>query len=77
MCFNGKTAAKMEPLFIEWGFETLVLPSSSPAHTMKFDTKLRQWRQIVTPSVGVHFKAETFIKPPRRQDAKAVKINVD
>ena len=49
VCFNGKTAARMEPLFIEWGFETLVLPSSSPAHTMRFEVKLVQWRQIVVP----------------------------
>jgi len=49
VCFNGKTAAKMEPLFIEWGFETIVLPSSSPANTMNFDSKLKQWRQIVPP----------------------------
>ncbi len=44
VCFNGKTAAKMEPLFIEWGFETIVLPSSSPANTTKFETKLAAWR---------------------------------
>lgn len=49
VCFNGKTAAQMEPLFIEWGFETIVLPSSSPANTMRFEEKLRQWRQIVPP----------------------------
>jgi hypoxanthine-DNA glycosylase len=65
VCFNGKTAAKMEPLFIEWGFESIVLPSSSPANTMRFEQKLIQWRQIVTPSVGVHFKAEKLIEPPR------------
>ncbi len=47
VCFNGKTAGKMEPLFAEWGFETIVLPSSSPANTTRFDEKLKQWRQIV------------------------------
>ena len=46
VCFNGKTAGKMQPLFTEWGFETLVLPSSSPANTMRFELKLKQWRQI-------------------------------
>ncbi len=52
VCFNGKTAAQMEPLFIEWGFETVVLPSSSPANTMRFELKLKEWRQIVVPAVG-------------------------
>ena len=47
VCFNGKTAGKMQPLFAERGFETIVLPSSSPANTMRFDVKLRQWRKIV------------------------------
>lgn len=47
VCFNGKTAGKMEPLFAARGFETNVLPSSSPANTMRFEKKLRQWRQIV------------------------------
>jgi len=57
VCFNGKTAGRMEPPFIEGGFETIVLPSSSPANTMRFEEKLQQWRQIVarervaTPSV--------------------------
>jgi TDG/mug DNA glycosylase family protein len=46
VCFNGKTAGKMEPLFKEWGFDTVVLPSSSPANTMRFDEKLKQWRGI-------------------------------
>ena len=49
VCFNGKTAGSMEPLFAGWGYETLVLPSSSPAHTMHFDEKLKQWRQIAQP----------------------------
>ena len=54
VCFNGKTAGKMEPLFIEWGLATVVLPSSSPANTMRFEEKLKQWRQIAVPrgSVG-------------------------
>jgi hypoxanthine-DNA glycosylase len=49
VCFNGKTAAKLEPWFAAQGYETLVLPSSSPANTLNFDLKLRQWRQIVSP----------------------------
>ena len=49
VCFNGKTAGRMEPLFIARGFETIVLPSSSPANTMRLEEKLKQWRQIVVP----------------------------
>lgn len=49
VCFNGKTAGRMEPVFIEWGYETMVLPSSSPANTMRFEEKLKQWRKIVMP----------------------------
>ena len=52
VCFNGKTAGSMEPLFAERGFETIVLPSSSPANTLKFELKLLQWRQIVLPAAG-------------------------
>lgn len=50
VCFNGKTAGKMEALFAEWGFETLVLPSSSPANTLRFELKLLQWRRISAPA---------------------------
>jgi hypoxanthine-DNA glycosylase len=46
VCFNGKTAGRMEPLFVEWGYETIVLPSSSPANTVRFEEKLKQWRTI-------------------------------
>ena len=46
VCFNGKTAGKMDSALGQWGFETVVLPSSSPANTMRFDEKLKQWRQV-------------------------------
>lgn len=46
VCFNGKAAAKMEPLFAGMGYETIVMPSSSPAYTMRFAVKLRQWSRI-------------------------------
>jgi hypoxanthine-DNA glycosylase len=49
VCFNGKTAGRMEPRFVEWGFETIVLPSSSPANTLRFEEKLKQWRRIANP----------------------------
>jgi hypoxanthine-DNA glycosylase len=48
VCFNGKTAGELEPWFAEQGYETLVLPSSSPANTMRFPTKLRLWRKALT-----------------------------
>jgi TDG/mug DNA glycosylase family protein len=47
-CFNGKTAGKQAPLFSQAGFETLILPSSSPAHMqMTFAQKLTAWRGII------------------------------
>jgi len=48
ICFNGKTSGKYAPQFIEAGFETLVLPSSSPANAqLSFQQKLELWRQII------------------------------
>jgi len=47
VCFNGKTAGKMERQFTVWGFETIVLPSSSAAYTVAFDRKLAHWRRII------------------------------
>jgi hypoxanthine-DNA glycosylase len=46
VCFNGKTAARAEPAWRSAGYETRVLPSSSPAYTRAFDDKLAQWRVI-------------------------------
>jgi hypoxanthine-DNA glycosylase len=43
--FNGKKAAEQESIF-KLRYETVVLPSSSPANTMRFDLKLVQWRKI-------------------------------
>ncbi len=48
VCFNGKTSGKFESQFAHAGFETLVLPSSSPANAqLSFEQKLAQWEQIV------------------------------
>ena len=54
VCFNGQTAGRVAPLFAEWGYETLVLPSSSPAYTIPFGTSFRQWKQITPrrPAIG-------------------------
>lgn len=47
ICFNGKTSGKFSPRFAEAGFETLVLPSSSPANMqLNFEQKLAAWRGI-------------------------------
>lgn len=47
VCFNGKTSGKMAPEFAAAGFETLVLPSSSPANAQySFAQKLVLWQQI-------------------------------
>jgi double-stranded uracil-DNA glycosylase len=51
VCFNGKTSGKMAPLFAEWGYETVALPSSSPAYTLPFKDKLKQWRKIAAPRI--------------------------
>lgn len=47
VCFNGKTAGRFEPVFREAGYQTLVLPSSSPAYTLGFDQKLKAWRGVL------------------------------
>jgi len=50
VCFNGKTSGKSEQRFRMAGFETLVLPSSSPAYAhMSFEDKLVLWKKIVDP----------------------------
>jgi len=48
VCFNGKTSGKFASQFAEAGFDTLVLPSSSPANAQwSFEEKLRTWRLIL------------------------------
>ena len=46
VCFNGKTAGRAEAAWRASGYETLVLPSSSPAYTRPFAEKLAAWRAI-------------------------------
>ena len=47
VCFNGKTAGRFAPIIAAAGYETVVLPSSSPANAMlSFEQKLVVWRQI-------------------------------
>ncbi len=48
IAFNGKTAGRFAPLFAEAGFETRVLPSSSPANAqLSFEQKLVQWQALL------------------------------
>ena len=47
VCFNGKTSGKLQPAFAAMGYETVVLPSSSPANAQfSFEQKLALWRSI-------------------------------
>lgn len=49
VCFNGKTAGRFADVIGKAGYETLVLPSSSPANAMlSFDQKLSCWRTILS-----------------------------
>lgn len=48
VCFNGKTAGKFERQLTGMGYEVRVLPSSSPAYTLSFDSKLARWRAMLS-----------------------------
>lgn len=46
ICFNGQAAGKFAPQLEAMGFETLILPSTSPANaTWSFERKLAAWRE--------------------------------
>ena len=48
VAFNGKTSGRHAAAFSAAGFQTVVLPSSSPAHAaMNFEQKLLAWRTIL------------------------------
>ena len=46
--FNGKTSGKFERWFSECGYDTRVLPSTSPAYTLSFRRKVEIWQQAWT-----------------------------
>ena len=43
--FNGQTSGKFERIFIKLGYDTCVMPSTSPAYTLAFEHKLAKWRE--------------------------------
>lgn len=46
VCFNGQAAGRFGPQLEALGFETLILPSTSPANaTWSFERKLKTWRE--------------------------------
>jgi hypoxanthine-DNA glycosylase len=48
LCFNGKASGRFEPIIRAAGFDTLVMPSSSPANAgVSFEEKLGVWRGIL------------------------------
>jgi len=49
--FNGKTSARFEAMFRERGYDTRVLPSTSPAYTLAFEEKVDRWRTAGIESV--------------------------
>lgn len=49
VCFNGQAAGRFAPQLEALGFETLILPSTSPANaTWSFARKLVAWREGLT-----------------------------
>ncbi len=46
VCFNGQTAARARGVWQAAGYETLILPSTSPAYTLPVGDKLAAWRAI-------------------------------
>jgi hypoxanthine-DNA glycosylase len=47
ICFNGRCAAKFASRLAHPGLEIHTLPSSSPAYTLTFTTKLERWQAAI------------------------------
>lgn len=60
VAFNGQTAARAAPLWREAGYLIRVLPSSSPAYTLRFSDKLRMWRDALGEATSGRRSRATF-----------------
>lgn len=47
--FNGLKAGRLATMFNALGYETVLLPSSSPAYTLPFAEKLSRWQALLLP----------------------------
>ena len=47
VAFNGGTAARAAPAWRAAGYETLLLPSTSPAYTLPLAAKVEAWRALL------------------------------
>lgn len=48
VCFNGQTAGKFAPMLAALGYQTVILPSTSPANAgWSFERKLARWREAL------------------------------
>ena len=45
VCFNGQAAGRLASWFVGLGYETRILPSTSPAYTQAFSIKAARWRE--------------------------------
>lgn len=62
ICFNGKGAAEAEESLHELGFDTLLLPSSSPANRRDQDGRMIHWIRGVQLT-GTDFNDKYGLKP--------------
>ncbi|HEY3564651.1 MAG TPA: DNA-deoxyinosine glycosylase, partial [Casimicrobiaceae bacterium] len=46
VCFNGQTAARAKAIWAEAGYDTLVMPSTSPAYTLPIERKCTAWQAL-------------------------------
>ena len=49
ICFNGQKAGKFARHLAGAGFQTAILPSTSPAFTLSFEKKCAAWRAALSP----------------------------
>ena len=49
ICFNGQTAGRFAPQLAAAGYETAIMPSTSPAFTLSLEKKCAAWRAALSP----------------------------